>query len=456
MVRSPYFWLLSTARQSYQIRFEDGATTFSERLRCPVHFDGRRYDNLTAVWDAYYRAYRTHLEPAGAAFVRLEDLVEAPMTIVRALGQHLKLLPPPRLKEEVAKIAATPAKIHQGPCVHGEQARQRYRVDNVQRLISSDDLALIGEQIDHALLEAFGYPIVRPTGSAEYGLPEISMGTSRDGTKVSRPDRMSNRQLTNANHPLGGESAPSSDCDLLIYLWGISDNEEWIRENCRWSLSTARKYGLKPQLAGIGYDVRHLERYEHKALARFYVLRDLLRNVSDSQIILIMDGFDTLFTGTARQIVTAFRRQRTQILVSAERSFTYQWHEYKDKYDALSSPYRYPAAGTIIGYAGALRHLANTCISYIKQGFGHGNDMGLLGKYIYENFETPSFVRLDTSCELFWVTTLDTKVFRQSPFFNPYTKTRPVILHMIGGGRENKHIYQEIGQLILDMQAQVR
>jgi hypothetical protein len=95
MVRSPYFWLLSTARQSYQIRFDDGATTFSERLRCPVHFDGRRYDNLTAVWNAYYRAYRTHLEPAGAAFVRLEDLVEAPMTIVRALGQHLKLLSSP-------------------------------------------------------------------------------------------------------------------------------------------------------------------------------------------------------------------------------------------------------------------------------------------------------------------------------------------------------------------------
>lgn len=356
----------------------------------------------------------------------------------------------------MARIAATPAKIHLAPCVHAEQARERYRVDNIRRLISSDDLALIREQIDHTLMAAFCYPVVRPTPSVEYGPPAISMGTSGGGTKLSHRDLMSNRQSTNANYPPGEERERSSDCDLLTYLWGISDDEEWIRDNCRWSLSTARKYGLNPQLAGIGYDVRHLERYEHKALARFYVLRDLLREVSDPQIVLIMDGFDTLFTGTAQQIVTTFRRQKTQILVSSEKSFTYQWHEYKDKYDGLSSPYRYPAAGTIIGYAGALRHLANTCISYIKQGLGHGNDMGLLGKYIYENFETPSFVRLDTSCELFWVTTLDTKVFRQSPFFNPYTKTRPVILHMIGGGRENKYIYREIGQLILDMQAQVR
>jgi hypothetical protein len=166
MVRSPYFWLLSTARQNYQIRFEEGAETFSDRLRCRVHFRRRRYDNLTALWNAYYRSYRTHLEPIGAAFVRLEDLVEAPMAIVNALGRHLEIRSSPRLEAEVARIAATPAKVHQGPCLAGEQARRQYRVENVPRLISADDLALINEQIDHDLLAAFGYPIVRPHPSA--------------------------------------------------------------------------------------------------------------------------------------------------------------------------------------------------------------------------------------------------------------------------------------------------
>jgi len=248
----------------------------------------------------------------------------------------------------------------------------------------------------------------------------------------------------------------SSAGDLLIYLWGISDDEKWIRDNCRWSLDTARKFGLNPQLVGIGYDARHLEGYEHKALARFFVLRDLVQPLSHSQIVLIMDGFDTLFLGTARRIVETFRNQTTQILVSAERSYTYQWYEYKSKYDTIASPYRYTAAGTIIGYAGALRHLANTCISYITDGFGHGNDQGLLGKFIFETFETPSFIRLDTGCELFWVTTLDTEALRNSPFRNPYTDTSPLILHVVGGGREYAHVYREVGQSILSLKDPVR
>jgi len=162
MVRSPYFWLLSTTRQNYQIRFEDGAATFSERIRCAVQFNGRRFDNLTAIWNAYYHAYRTHIEPTGAAFVRLEDLVEEPMTIVRALGRHLEIMPSPQLEQEVERIAATPAKIHQGPCLAGEQARQHYRIANIPTLVAAADLALINQQVDCALLAAFGYPLVQP------------------------------------------------------------------------------------------------------------------------------------------------------------------------------------------------------------------------------------------------------------------------------------------------------
>jgi hypothetical protein len=163
MVRSPYFWLLSTAQKGYDIRFEDGAVTFSERLRCPVHFGRRRFDSLVAVWNAYYQAYRAHLEPSGAAFVRLEDLVEDPMGMVKALGSHLELMTSPRLDDEVTRIAATPAKVHQdAPCTSGEEARRVYRVENIERLIPLDDLTLIGEQLDPELMEALGYPIVRP------------------------------------------------------------------------------------------------------------------------------------------------------------------------------------------------------------------------------------------------------------------------------------------------------
>jgi len=247
----------------------------------------------------------------------------------------------------------------------------------------------------------------------------------------------------------GAQAVPTSESDLLVYLWGISDDEDWIRANSRWSLDTARVFGLAPRLAGIGYDPRPLDRYEHKVLARLFVLRELLQPLPDSQIVLIMDAFDTLFLGTGQQIVATFRNQKTQILVSAERAYTYQWAEYRHKFDTIDSPYRYVNAGTIIGYAGALRYLAQTCIAYLGQGFAHGNDQGLLGKFVFDTFDTPSFVRLDTSCELFWVTTRDAEALRESPFRNPVTDTRPLILHVIGGGREHAQLYREIGQSIL-------
>ena len=174
MVRSPYFWARSTARQGYHLRFEDGAVTFSERLRSPVFFGDRRYDSLVAVWNAYYRAYRTHREPTSAAFVRLEDLVEHPMEIVRGLGHHLDLVSSPRLEQEVAQIAATPAKAHvQGPCVDRDQARRLYRFDGIERLISPADLTLMGEQLDPDLMADFGYPIVRPSQAGDGGFATL-------------------------------------------------------------------------------------------------------------------------------------------------------------------------------------------------------------------------------------------------------------------------------------------
>jgi hypothetical protein len=238
---------------------------------------------------------------------------------------------------------------------------------------------------------------------------------------------------------------------LDVYLWAISDDEAWIRENCRWSLETAGKCGLRPQLAGIAHDTRHLAHCQHAVdLSRFYVLRELLSRVSDTRLLLVMDGFDTLFRGTEEQIVSAFLRYNTQILVSAEKAYNYQWMELRHKYDAMPSPYRYVACGTIIGFAGALRQMTDEAIYNIEHGFSQGNHQGLVGKYVYDHFDDATHVRLDTQCRLFWVTSDDTQVFSESPFCNPHTQTTPLILHVIGGNRENAELYRRVGRRITE------
>ena len=124
--------------------------------------------------------------------------------------------------------------------------------------------------------------------------------------------------------------------------------------------------------------------------------------------------------------------------------------ELRHKYDAIPSPYRYVASGTIIGFAGALKQMTEEGIYSIEHGFSHGNHQGLVGKYVYDGFDDAVLVRLDTQCQLFWVTSDDTQLFSESPFCNPHTQTRPLISHVVGGSRESAELYRRVGRRIME------
>ena len=241
-----------------------------------------------------------------------------------------------------------------------------------------------------------------------------------------------------------------ADGSLLdVHLWAIGDDEDALREQCRWSLETARKNGLKPRLAGARNDTGHLAHCEHAAdPSLFYLLRRLLSGAADTRLFLLMGGFDTLVKGSEEQIVDTFLRCNTQILVSAERTYTCQWPEFRHKFDATASHYRYAGSGAIMGFAGALKRMMEQSIHDIEHGFGHGSHQGLTGKYVHDHFGDTTHVRLDTECRLFWVIGDDAPAFAESPFRNPYTQTTPRILRVLGGNRENAELYRQVGERI--------
>ena len=241
-----------------------------------------------------------------------------------------------------------------------------------------------------------------------------------------------------------------ADGSLLdVHIWAIADDETALREQCRWSLETARKYGLNPRLAGAAYDTGHLAHGGHAAdLSRFHVLRQLLSGVGDTRLLLLMDGLDTLVKGSEEQIVDTFLGCNTEILVCAERTYTDQWPEFRHKYDATASHYRYVGSGAIMGFAGALKRMTEQCIHDIEHGFGHGNRQGLTGKYVHDHYDDTTHVRLDTECRLFWVIGDDAPAFAESPFRNPHTQTTPHILRVMGGNRENAELYRRVGERI--------
>ena len=123
----------------------------------------------------------------------------------------------------------------------------------------------------------------------------------------------------------------------------------------------------------------------------------------------------------------------------------------KDKYNNIASFYKYLNAGTIIGFSKSLYKMAVDCINFFEKSasYDRGNDQGIFGKYVYENIDKTNFVKLDTNCKLFWVTSGDNNILQKSYTYNSNTKTAPPILHIIGANRESKELFNKIYNKIM-------
>ena len=267
-----------------------------------------------------------------------------------------------------------------------------------------------------------------------------------------------------------------SNDDLLVWGWAINKDRKKMEHVSRFFTKSAKHFGIEPKLIGIGvdyapWDAPVVDGDGSKAghgLQRFYVLRDELKNVPDEQIILVMDTADTVIAGSAEEILRRFKKLNTRFLISAEAGFTYQYPRYKKKYDENNphNKYKYIAAGTFIGYAKELKKMVEECIVLccVDKDSGAWNtvEMNVLSHWVHkylipkESKDKQSFVRLDTDCELFWVTTSDDRendsfsrnldLVTSSPnftdksgsqvpedkFYNPLTDTYPIVLHLVG------------------------
>ena len=158
MVRLPYFWLLSTCRSPYGITFAIKHRAFSRRIRSPITFRGRHYANLIGLWNQYYSRVHEHIETRGhLRYVRLDQLVEHPERILEELKTVMKPVPGIRMTQVIARISNQPSKKHNS---YGLEAKQKYRFENVPKVISSEDLNFINSQLDEKLMKKFGLPFV--------------------------------------------------------------------------------------------------------------------------------------------------------------------------------------------------------------------------------------------------------------------------------------------------------
>jgi hypothetical protein len=252
--------------------------------------------------------------------------------------------------------------------------------------------------------------------------------------------------------PCDGFSNPEQK--IKVWGWGINKSKKKMEEMSKYFLGSAKHYNIKNELIGLGWDFADWDapvvngdgRKAGKHLQKFYVLKERLEkpDVKKNDIILVMDAADTLFAGTADEILRRFLKKNTRLLISAEKAYTYQYQHLKKKFEDNNKEigYKYINSGTYIGYADVLLELANACIALCCTKGKEDNqtvEMGILGMWVHTKIQNPRYLQIDGNCDIFWVTTDDTKMYLDSLhnknelIYNKETKTHPLVLHLIGG-----------------------
>jgi hypothetical protein len=230
---------------------------------------------------------------------------------------------------------------------------------------------------------------------------------------------------------------------MKILVWGIESDLKTVEIKAEYLLNTAKHFNVNVEVIGIGHKFINFTN-------RLYILQDYLKNINNDELVLVMDGYDTLFNNITEYTINKFKEKNTQILISSEKIYTYQWENFQHKFNDIESEYRYVNAGTYMGYAGSLKIMLDELFEIYKD---HPTDIdqGLLGIWVYNNFENTQKVQLDTKCDVFWVTSKDWDIIKNlsGDIINPFTNTKPFIIHNTGNGDPNlyksyKTVYNKI------------
>lgn len=220
---------------------------------------------------------------------------------------------------------------------------------------------------------------------------------------------------------------------MKILVWGIESDLKTAETKAEYLLNTAKHFNIDVDIIGIGYKFTNFTN-------RLYILQDYLKDTNPKEIILVMDGYDTLFNNTLEYTLKQFKEKNTKILISAEKFYTYQWDKFKHKFETINSDYKYVNAGTYMGYASDLKLMVNELFEIYKE-YPTNIDQGLIGVWAYNNFENKEKVQLDTNCEIFWVTSGDWDLIKNiaenKDIINPLTNSKPFIIHNTGNGDPN-------------------
>ena len=230
---------------------------------------------------------------------------------------------------------------------------------------------------------------------------------------------------------------------MRILVWGIEKDLDMAKTKANYLLNTANHFNVDLEFLGIGKTFSGFRQ-------RLYILQEHLKTLGENEIVIVMDGYDTLFNNNPQIALQSFLDKNTRILISAEKMFTYQYSQFFDNYEKIESPYKYVNAGTYMGYAGDIAKMIEELFEIPYDAI----DQGLIGIWAYDKLDDPYKVQLDINCDIFWVTSGDwyeiEKIAQEkTEIINPNTNTKPFVVHNTGNsdfiiGEIYKTVYKNI------------
>jgi len=226
------------------------------------------------------------------------------------------------------------------------------------------------------------------------------------------------------------------------------------------------------------------------------LLYEQLCALDDNEIVCAVDGYDIFFCADGGEIKEKFLSLNCDCVISTERAYSHQYEKYRKFYEIASteSPYRYINAGSIIGYAGALRKIYSPTLSTkiqssiftvqtinkikkwsekIAKKLGYKNfnkndiyayiyytDQQQVGKYIARNPEKLK-ITLDYDTTLFWCCAWEWKDihnhFRieKNKIVNNHTNNAPMVIH-VPGWRAYGHIFTKLYEIQRSNEANIK
>ena len=236
--------------------------------------------------------------------------------------------------------------------------------------------------------------------------------------------------------------------NVKVFIWGINESEQVVKNFSKRLIDTANLHNINYQFIGIGK--KYIPNSDNN---RIFLLEKELNKINESDLIICLDAKDTLINDSLDSIIHKFKLKNTKILISAEKMFTYQWFEFKDKFDKINSPYKYVNSGTYMGYAKDIKIMIQE-MSKLSNFKETQVDQGLLGIWVYNNLENSELVQLDSDADIFWVTSAEwndvEKYYNKAEtqkVINIFNNKKPSIIHvtsLAGNEKAYDFLYKNI------------